>query len=363
VRCPICDAVIDCLDEVEDDGAVRPEPGPARPVARRSRRRDEDDDRDERPARRPVRKPRASIGVGPVLVGVGLGVVGLLVLGCALGALWITSPRAGRDAPAAAPDGDAPAAPIANANPGPAPAGPPREPIRPDAAGGAGALPLQELKAATVYIKNTTTNVGRATGSGFVVRSQDDTAWVVTNHHVIAPLQPDEMPGRRMPARPRGPVPPSAVDLTAVFRSGTPQEQVVRATLVADDAKNDLAVLKVTGVRDAPRPIDCKRTPKLVETMTIWAFGFPFGADLDPRKANPAITVTKGTVSSLRLDARGELSVVQIDGDLNPGNSGGPIVDETGALVGVAVAKVDKTQIGFAVPVKVLNQLLDRGLN
>ena len=50
---------------------------------------------------------------------------------------------------------------------------------------------------------------------------------------------------------------------------------------------------------------------------------------------------------------------MQLDLDLNPGNSGGPIVDDKGNLVGVAVAKVDKTKIGFAIPVHKLARLLD----
>jgi hypothetical protein len=332
VRCPDCGAIVARLDQDDDERPLRAGSAPSIPIV-------------------------------PILVGAALGLLGLALLGGALATLWLTS----SSGPAVA-EGDVPGLPIVNPEDGPGPAAPPLlEPIRPapgqGGGPGAGTLPLQELKAATVYIKNTTVNVGHATGSGFVVRAQGDTVWVVTNHHVIAPLDPNEVPGRRAPSRPRGPLRPSAVELTAVFRSGTPEEQSVRAALVADDAKNDLAVLRVGGARNAPRPIDCKRTPKLVETMTIWAFGFPFGAALDPRKANPAITVTKGTVSSLRLDARGELSVVQIDGDLNPGNSGGPIVDETGALVGVAVAKVEDTRIGFAVPVKVLNQLLDGRVN
>src|SRR5205823_13615096 len=57
-----------------------------------------------------------------------------------------------------------------------------------------------------------------------------------------------------------------------------------------------------------------------------------------------------GAVSSHRLDDRNELSVVQIDGDLNPGNSGGPVVDAQGRLVGVSVAKIKNTQIGLAIP-------------
>ena len=92
--------------------------------------------------------------------------------------------------------------------------------------------------------------------------------------------------------------------------------------------------------------------------MSVVAFGFPFGAELDPKKKNPAITVTKGNVSSLRQNERGELTEVQLDLDLNPGNSGGPVVDEKGALVGVAVAKVSNSRIGFAVPVPKLHRLL-----
>jgi S1-C subfamily serine protease len=352
----MCDAVIDCTDDDDSDDAVQPRSGAGRPVARRTRPADRDDDDDDDDV---LRRPNAPIALGPIFVGVSVGLLGLFILVGSLLILWITASRDADNAPAVA-AADGPGAPVAIADPAPAP---PRDPIGPAPDNGgapvAGALPLQELKAATVYIKNTTANVGRATGSGFVVRSQGDTVWVVTNHHVVAPLKPEDMPGRRFPGRPRVPARPGAVELTAVFRSGTPEEQSLRAAVVADDAKNDLAVLKLSGVRDAPRPIDCKRAPKLVETMRIWAFGFPFGAELDPRKANPAITVTQGTVSSLRLDGRGELSAVQIDGDLNHGNSGGPVVDETGALVGVAVAKIEDTRIGFAVPVKMLNQLLD----
>ena len=116
-----------------------------------------------------------------------------------------------------------------------------------------------------------------------------------------------------------------------VLRSGTLEEQSIKAVLVGDDSEADLAVLKVTGVKNAPQPIDWEKEPKLRETMPVLAFGFPFGAALDPKQKNPAITVTKGAVSALRLD-RGVLSEVQLDLDLNPGNSGGPIVDERGAL-------------------------------
>ena len=256
---------------------------------------------------------------------------------------------------------------------------------------------LKQLKAASVYVKGIS-GADMATGSGFVFRAFEDTAYVVTNHHVVTneevsqlfkdqstvPVQfprPGGPPQMRRPGFPQPPigpgirpgqgVPPGArrdrsgtggpfANLTVVFRSGTPEEQEVKATIVADDADVDLAILKVTGVRDVPNPIDCDRVPKLVETDAVLALGFPFGAALDPNKPNPAITISKGAITSLRQNSQGELEVVQIDADINPGNSGGPIVDEkTGALVGIAVAKVKNTRVGFAIPVHKLNRLVE----
>jgi S1-C subfamily serine protease/HEAT repeat protein len=236
----------------------------------------------------------------------------------------------------------------AMAQPAPPPK-PPLEPIQPvapgDAAGPTGALPLEALKAAVVYVK---VDVGSRNGSGFVVHAKGGVALVVTNYPVVGgPEMPD---GRKWP----GPV-----RITAVFRSGTPQEQAVEASLIARDAKTDLAVIRAGGVRDMPRPIDCRRTPHLSETMPVLVPGFPFGANLDRARANPAISVSRGSVSSLRQDRQGVLEQVQLDADLSPGISGGPVVDESGALVGVAVARVRPGHVGFAVPVARLNRLLE----
>ena len=106
------------------------------------------------------------------------------------------------------------------------------------------------------------------------------------------------------------------------------------------DPELDLAVLKVSGVKEMPEPIDYSHEPKLTETMPVYTFGFPFGEVLATGKAGPAITVGKGSISSLRLDDKGNLALVQIDGALNPGNSGGPVVDTQGHLVGVAAATI-----------------------
>ena len=93
--------------------------------------------------------------------------------------------------------------------------------------------------------------------------------------------------------------------------------------------------------------------------MPVYSFGFPFGQVLATSKGSPAITIGRASVSSLRRDDAGELAFVQIDGALNPGNSGGPVVDTHGRLVGVAVATIkDSTGIGLAIPCKKVPAML-----
>jgi hypothetical protein len=128
--------------------------------------------------------------------------------------------------------------------------------------------------------------------------------------------------------------------------------------VLADDADDDLAVLRVKGIKDPPRPIDLRANDQLIETMGLFIFGFPFGTKLATNKGNPTVTVGKGSVSSIRRNEAGELVLVQIDGDVNPGNSGGPVVDREGRLIGVSVLKVRGTNIGMAVPAPALARLV-----
>jgi S1-C subfamily serine protease/regulation of enolase protein 1 (concanavalin A-like superfamily) len=199
---------------------------------------------------------------------------------------------------------------------------------------------LQELKAATVYIKAEGKDEG-STGSGFLIRAEGQTALVVTNQHVIG-----GMPGQFTPDK-----------ISVVVWSGTKKERTFPARVIAADSARDLAVLEVTG-KDLPAPLDLTAKAKLRETMTVYTLGFPLGDLLSTTKRDPAVTIGKGTVSSLREDDRGRITRVQLDAELNPGNSGGPVVDSEGKLVGIAVAKVGGTKIGFAIPPDELNEIL-----
>ncbi len=222
-------------------------------------------------------------------------------------------------------------------------------------AGGIPAQTLKDLKAASVYIKvqfqqGATVQAKGAqpksvpvTGSGFLVHVADGAGFIATNNHVVSP-----MAGEVPQGNPK-----------VVFNSGTPRELIVDAHIVARDALRDLAILKITGAKDLPKPIAMDPANEVLETMPVFAIGFPFGSALALGKSNPAVTITKGTVSSLRYDEHGQVKLVQIDAEINPGNSGGPIVDEKGQLIGVAVSKMMKARtVGFAVPLKPLADML-----
>ncbi len=216
-------------------------------------------------------------------------------------------------------------------------------------------MSLEELKAATVFIKVATGRI-RGSGSGFLVRIEGQTGYVVTNHHAVAP-EPASGPARNLPLRRRLVMPPPQI--TLVFWSGTKREQSAPARVVATDPKQDLAVLQVTGVANLPRPIAIDATPQLTETLPVTVFGFPFGELLALERANPAITVGRGSISSIRRNQRDEPVAIQLDGALNPGNSGGPVLDPEGRLVGVAVATIRGSGIGLAIPGAEVRKLLD----
>src|SRR5262249_4234191 len=136
------------------------------------------------------------------------------------------------------------------------------------------------------------------------------------------------------------------------------REQVASASIAATAPSLDLAVLKVVGLELPPKPIDLRTQSALVETMPVFILGYPLGQVLSAGRSHPAVTVGRGTISSLRRDPDGRLVAVQLDGDVNPGNSGGPVVDGKGRLVGLAAARVRDTHIGLALPAGTIEWML-----
>jgi hypothetical protein len=141
-----------------------------------------------------------------------------------------------------------------------------------------------------------------ASGSGFAVSSS---GYVVTNHHVVD----------------------GCIEVK-IQHEGTS----IPVTIVAYDPINDLALLKGDFIPAETFPLS-RRNPKLMQE--IFVAGYPFG-----KSVSSSLKVTRGIVSSL-TGIGNNVSHIQIDAALQPGNSGGPIFNDRGNVVAVAVSKLD----------------------
>ncbi len=220
---------------------------------------------------------------------------------------------------------------------------------------------VRRLEDATVYLRHVLKGRTLASGTGFVIGVVGDAVFLATNRHVVV-VDFDELPPSIVP---KG----SKPELQAVFRSGqgTSKEQILPADILAadtsDEFSTDLAILVVKGVKQPPKAIDVNVKSETNSGMTYTAAGFPLGGllnKINDSEGNPRASITGGRVSRLVTDAFGHVDLFQVDGSLQPGNSGGPIVEEkTGKLIGVAVAKVGAVDtIGFAIPAEELRQTL-----
>ena len=106
--------------------------------------------------------------------------------------------------------------------------------------------------------------------------------------------------------------------------------------MITYDPQNDLALLK-GDFRPTTVFSLSNQKPELLQD--IYVAGFPFG-----RKISTSVKVTKGIISSL-TGIGNNFSNIQIDAALQPGNSGGPILNDRGNVVGVAVAKLDLKKV------------------
>lgn len=370
----------------EDDGRR-----PARKPAANRRPRDEDDDDDDydRPRRR--KKKQAAGGGAGLVIGLVAGIGAVFLLGVGGLVWWFVGRDKPKEVAEAPPPAVNPAAPAVPPQPVNTPAGQPAVPTPTPAftptpavapRGELSAELTEKVRRATAYIR-VDAGSQSATGSGFIVQANGDTAYLITNHHVIdvddeprpqaRPGGPPGFPGRPgfprpprigprfgprfgppgFPGRPGTaqpqPAPKPKRKVTVILESGTPAEQSLPAEVVAYDDEADLAALRITGARNLPAPIDASIEPPVAETQPVFIFGFPGG--------KKTITIGKGTIAGLRRDAGGDLNDVHINGEINPGNSGGPVVDANGRLIGVAVAHVRDKQIGFAVPTAELHKM------
>ena len=194
---------------------------------------------------------------------------------------------------------------------------------------------IEQGKKATALVEVKTAE-GGATGSAFCV---DKSGLFVTNAHVV-----DEATGGK-------------AEVGLVLDVGLKTQRSVSAKVLRADDLLDLALLKID---PDPRltPLELGKDEALFETAPVVTFGFPLGRNLRVRpEALPNVTVIASKITALHRP-KDRLEAIQFDNQLNPGHSGGPVVDETGRVIGVAVATIPGKALNLAVAVGRLSEFL-----
>jgi S1-C subfamily serine protease len=215
---------------------------------------------------------------------------------------------------------------------------------------------FKEAKASVVYVSaiasgvnpetHDATKIPAGTGTGFV---WDEWGHIVTNHHVITL----EQGGQRV-------IDVNEVEITLA------DGKTYKGRVIGYSFAYDIAVLQAFAPLTSLRPIPLGSSRTLQVGQSVMAIGSPFGLDH---------SLTKGVISALarEIDTGYHTRVtnaVQTDAAVNPGNSGGPLLDSSGRLIGMNTAIAPATGasvgIGFAIPVDTLNlvvpKLIARGL-
>jgi len=168
----------------------------------------------------------------------------------------------------------------------------------------------------------------RSLGSGVIV---DRRGFIITNHHVVVKSE----------------------DLQVALWDG----RVLPARIVHQDPEADIALLKIHGENLQEIPLGNSESLKVGHW--VLAIGSPFGLNQ---------TVSAGIVSAVGRSGLGLLpyeNFIQTDASINQGNSGGPLVDLQGRLVGINTAIFSNQSgasfgIGFAVPINLANALIQK---
>lgn len=177
---------------------------------------------------------------------------------------------------------------------------------------------------------NSTSGTANSLGSGFIISEE---GLVVTNYHVIE----------------------GATSVSVILSTG----EEVSAEVVNYDSVEDLAVLNITDDIEMPGVADVGDSSAVETGEEVIAIGNPLGKEFSE-------TVTSGIVSSAnRTITKSDSSTVeyiQTDAAINSGNSGGPLINSQGQVIGINTAKEvgeGIEGIGFSIPINVLTEKLD----
>ena len=171
-----------------------------------------------------------------------------------------------------------------------------------------------------------------STGTGFVYKITDDKAYILTNHHVIE----------------------NGDDVKVVFTNN--EKETVK--VVGSDAYSDIAVLSV----DKEDIISVAELGSS-ENLKVGDTAFAVGAPLD--SSTYAWTVTRGIISGkdrVVETSSNVMKVLQTDTAINSGNSGGPLCNSNGEVIGITNMKLASSSIegmGFAIPIETAIKMAD----
>lgn len=169
---------------------------------------------------------------------------------------------------------------------------------------------------------STTTPTGVAVGTGIIMSSD---GYILTNAHVIE----------------------NGTEITVVLSKTFDSEQI-KAEVIGSDEQSDIAVLKID--KENLPAAEFGKSSELVVGEAAIVIGNPLGFELEG-------SVTAGIISALNrtltIDDR-ELNLIQTDASVNHGNSGGPLINAYGQVVGITSVKIESTYgegLGFAIPI------------
>jgi S1-C subfamily serine protease len=204
---------------------------------------------------------------------------------------------------------------------------------------------VAKVKKATVLVRVLFKDGTGGEGSGFVEKSS---GLIVTNAHVVGLHDAKKSPWKI---------------INLVVNSGLGDKEYPLAGVIEPgdvDAENDLALIhpKIIEIGErhvVPDGISLAKNPALVELQSLFTFGYPLGS------ANGSeISVRPTKISSFRRDKDGKLKLIQCEGGITFGNSGGPVTDAKGNVVGVVVARIKDDTINYVIPSEKVVELLAR---
>lgn len=188
---------------------------------------------------------------------------------------------------------------------------------------------------------------GNGTGAGWF---WDDQGHIVTNYHVVRPTT--------------GLLTPPNI-IVETFEGDR-----FDAEFIGGDQISDIAVIKIDADPDTIKTLKVGDSANLRPGMTAIALGHPFGVE-------QAFSMTHGIISGLARSIQSQASsipipaVIQTDADMNPGNSGGPLLNSAGEVIGVntqirSISSIN-SGVGFATPInlvrRVVNNLIEDGIH